>query len=130
MHELSITQALFKLTLDEAAASGAQRVIALTVQVGVLTGIDASALVFYFATMSKGSCAEGAQIRFEKIIPTARCQQCGHTIPLAEPDLAGRAAFNHTWLESYTQLVCERCQGTQFELVGGDEFALISLEIE
>ncbi|NDJ61376.1 MAG: hydrogenase maturation nickel metallochaperone HypA [Chloroflexi bacterium] len=130
MHELSITQALYDLTLDEANGLGANRVTALTVQVGALTAIDPSAVVFYFETMSKGSCAEGALIHFDKVMPTARCQNCHHEMPIPTSATNGSAGFNYAWLQDYNQMVCENCGHQRFELVGGHEFALLSLEIE
>jgi Zn finger protein HypA/HybF involved in hydrogenase expression len=38
--------------------------------------------------------------------------------------------FSYAWLEAFTELVCAQCGGDDFELVGGHEFALVSIEIE
>lgn len=129
MHELAITQALFDLALSEAEAAGVARVTGLSVQVGVLSGIDPAAVVFYFEMMSRNTSLAGVRIDFEKVMPVAHCLRCRHQQVLTAPTNAA-AAGSHAWLSDYNSLICPNCAGDDFELVGGHEFALLSLEAE
>ncbi|MBN1285670.1 MAG: hydrogenase maturation nickel metallochaperone HypA [Anaerolineae bacterium] len=129
MHELSVTQALIDLAMQEGRAAGARRITALTVRVGALTGIVPESVTFYFEMLGKGTLAEGAELRYEKIFPEARCRRCGHTAPLsAQPDEETR--FSYAWLEAFAGMVCAQCGAQDFELIGGHDFALVSIEIE
>ena len=129
MHELSITQSLFELTLREAERAGAQRVARLDIRVGALTGIVADSVRFYYEMLSKGTLAEGAQLHFERVLPVARCRRCGAETPLHDPD-GSEARFAHAWLEAFAALTCPACHADDFELVGGHDFALVSIDVE
>jgi hydrogenase nickel incorporation protein HypA/HybF len=128
VHELSVTQALLDLALHEAEAAGAQRVGALEVRVGALTGIVPDSVAFYFEMLSKGTTAEGAELRFVKVMPSARCRQCGEETTLDAPD--DDTPFAHAWLEAFGSMACAACGSEDFELVGGHDFSLVSLEVE
>ncbi|MCZ7542106.1 MAG: hydrogenase maturation nickel metallochaperone HypA [Anaerolineae bacterium] len=128
MHELSVTQSLFDLTLREAAKAGARRVAGLEVRVGALTGIVPDSVAFYFDLLGKGTIAEGAALRFEKVMPVARCRACGAETPLA--DSGDDAPFAYAWLRAFGEMTCPACGGDDFELVGGHEFALVSIDVE
>ena len=129
MHELSITQALFDLTLREAQSAGVERVAGLEVRVGTLTGIVPDSVRFYFEILSKGSIAEGAALHFEKVMPTARCRQCGTETPLQDAGVED-PAFAYAWLQEFSEMVCPQCGAQDFELVGGHDFALVSIDVE
>lgn len=129
MHELTITKALYDLALSEAQQHQVDSVSMLRVQVGALTGIDPSAVVFYLETMSKGSPLEGVHVDFEKSMPVAQCRACQHCMPISVEENIDQLTFSHMWLSDYSDMVCEQCGHADFELVGGDEFALISMEV-
>jgi hydrogenase nickel incorporation protein HypA/HybF len=128
VHELSVTQALLDLALREAEAAGAKRIGALDVRVGALTGIVPDSVAFYFEMLSKGTTAEDAALRFTKVMPTARCRQCGEETTLDAP--GDDTPFSHAWLETFAGMVCAACGSDDFELVGGHDFSLVSLEVE
>lgn len=129
MHELSVTQSLLDLALQEGRAAGAHQITALDVRVGALTGIVPDSVTFYFEMLSEGTIAEGAELRFEKVFPKARCRECGQQMPL-DVSSDEQTRFSYAWLEAFTELVCAQCGGDDFELAGGHEFALVSIEIE
>ncbi len=129
MHEMTITKALYDLALSEAQAHDAEQVTGLRVQVGALTGIDPSAVVFYLETISKGSPLEGAHVAFEKSMPAAKCRACEHQMTIPVEDNTDQLTFSHMWLRDYADMVCEQCGQPDFELVGGNEFALISMDV-
>lgn len=131
MHELSITQALVDLTLREAAQAGAQRIARLDLRVGALTGIVPDSVAFYFEILTKDTPAEGAALHFERVMPVARCRQCRAETPIAEDRPDGDAPrFAHAWLQAFAEMTCPACGAQDFELVGGHEFALVSMEVE
>ncbi len=129
MHELSITQSLFDLTLREAGRAGAQRVTRLEIRVGALTGIVPDSVRFYFEMLGKGSIAEGAELHFERVMPVARCRQCGAETPLKD-SAEDEQPFAYAWLQAFSDTDCPACGAQDFALVGGHEFALVSIEVE
>jgi hydrogenase nickel incorporation protein HypA/HybF len=63
MHELSIAQALIEQAQDIAKQNRAHKVNAITVAVGVLSGVDNDALQFVFPMAAEGTVAEAASLR-------------------------------------------------------------------
>ena len=126
MHELGLTQALFDLAMRHARSAGAGRITALEVRVGALSGIVPDSVSFYFDMIAQDTIAAGAALRYEIVPPIARCRQCGR-----ETRLAGGENFSpYDWFEQFNALTCPNCGGQEFELLGGREFALASIDIE
>ncbi len=113
MHELSITQTLLDIVLEQAAANDAQRVGQVRLVIGEMSGIADESVRFYFELLSKGTIAEGACLAVRRVPATARCRECGE-----------RFAFDRlSW-------VCPTCGAVQIEIVEGKEMHLESLEVE
>lgn len=130
MHELAITKALYDLAISEASQHSVDSISRLRVQVGALTGIDPSAVIFYLETMSKGSALEGAHVEFDKSMPVAHCRACRHEMIIPVENNTDQLAFSHMWLTDYADMVCEQCGQADFELQGGDEFKLLSMDVD
>ena len=113
MHELPFVESILKITLEHAEKAGAQRVVALNLVIGQMSSIVDDSVQFYWAILSKGTIAEGAELRFQRIPAVYRCWDCGHTYPLDGQHLA-----------------CPRCGSVRVQLIQGDEFRLESIDIE
>lgn len=113
MHELSITQSMLDLVLEQAQNAGAKEVGKINLVLGEMTGVVDRSVRFYFDFLSKGTAAEGAKLSFKLIPTTARCRNCGQDFELGEFD----------W-------TCPRCQGNNIEIVGGKELFVESIEVE
>ena len=113
MHELPITQSLLDIALQYGEQAGARRITQLDIVVGELSSIVNDSVQFYWDIVSRGTIAEAADLRFQRVPGTLRCVACGETFSL------GR-----------TEYVCPHCGSSQVVVVGGDEFRLESIEVE
>lgn len=78
MHESSVTEAVLKLALEKAEALDADKVCAISLVVGDLTGYVGESIQFYFDRYSVGTIAEGARINVKRALsPKMRCASCG-----------------------------------------------------
>jgi hydrogenase nickel incorporation protein HypA/HybF len=114
MHELSVTQSILDIALRHAKQAGAQRILAIDLVIGDLTGFVDDSIQFYFDFLSKDSLAEGARLNFDRIAARARCTTC-HA-EYTPPD-------SRLW-------TCPACGALGGEVVAGKEFSVASLEIE
>ena len=113
MHELAITQGIVNFALKEAANRDVQRITALTVAVGALSGIMADCVETYFPLVAEGTLAEGAKLTFRRIPARVRCIDCSEESEL--PDF---------------RLRCPACTSRSVELLSGREAYIESMEIE
>ena len=113
MHELSITQGIFDLVIDEANKAGARKVQKINLVVGEMSGIVDDCVEFYFEILSKDSIAEGAVLSFQKVPIKAHCRDCGREFTLKEFDWA-----------------CPYCQSDGIEITAGKELFVESIEVE
>jgi hydrogenase nickel incorporation protein HypA/HybF len=111
MHELSIAQALAATALDHARAAGSQRVRALTVEVGTLTGVEPALLQAAFPAVATGILA-GARLDLIAVPARCRCLDCGEFAVGADG------------------LRCPTCGTPAAEVLCGRELHLTSLEID
>ena len=113
MHELTITQSMLELVLEQAKKAEAKKVGQINLVLGEMTGVVGDCVQFYFNFLSQGTIAEGAVISFAMIPPKARCQGCGKNFELKEFD----------W-------TCPYCQGNAMEITAGKELFVESIEVE
>jgi hydrogenase nickel incorporation protein HypA/HybF len=112
VHELSVCQALLTQVAEIAGARGAQRVGKITIEVGPLSGIDATLLANAFAIARSGTCASQATLWVEARAVEIACLTCGarsRTLP--------------------NRLVCHTCGGYRTRIVAGDELRLRQVEL-
>ena len=113
MHELSITQSMLDLVLEQAEKAGAKEVGRINLVIGEMSGVVEECVEFYFGFLSKGTLAERATLSFTMISPKARCRNCDKLFELKEFDWA-----------------CPYCQGNNMEIVAGKELLVESIEVE
>jgi len=114
MHELAVTQSILEIALRHAEKAGGQRILAINLVIGELTGFVDDSIQFYFDFMSKDTPAHDARLTFERIAPRARCQECGAVY--TPPD-------SRLW-------TCPECGALGGEVIAGREFSVASIEIE
>ncbi len=110
MHELSVTQNVLNIAVE---AAGGQRVTAIDLLVGELTGFITDSIQFYFDILSKGTAAEGALLRVRREPASATCAACDHVFQPEIPLLP----------------LCPLC-GSGVRLTGGRELRVESIEVE
>ena len=113
MHELTITQSMLDVVLEQADKAEAKSIGKINLVIGEMTGVVDRAVQFYFNFLSKGTPAEGALLTFKVIPTTAKCQNCHKKFKLGEFD----------W-------TCPHCQSNNIEIVGGKELFVESIEVE
>jgi hydrogenase nickel incorporation protein HypA/HybF len=113
MHELSITQSMLDLVLEEAKKVGAGRVGKVNLVIGDLSGIVGECVEFYFEFLSEDTIAKEAILSFKKIATQARCRNCGELFIPKEFDWS-----------------CPSCQDSSMEIVAGKELYVESIEVE
>jgi hydrogenase nickel incorporation protein HypA/HybF len=113
MHELSITQSMLDLVLEEAKKAGAGKVEKINLVIGEMSGIVDECVEFYFEFLSQDTIAHGATLSFKKTPTQARCRNCGELFIPKEFDWS-----------------CPSCQNSSAEIVAGNELYLESIEVE
>lgn len=125
MHELSITHAILDTALRHAEQAHATTIRALDLRVGALSGIVGESVTFYFEMISRGTLAEGAQLRIKVVPPCARCRTCG-----VERDLSCEADGVEAWIAQLLLLGQCACGQQAYGLSGGTGCYLDSMDVE
>ncbi|MDO8735572.1 MAG: hydrogenase maturation nickel metallochaperone HypA [Thermoleophilia bacterium] len=112
MHEYAITESILEIVQAEATRAGAARVDEITLVVGELTTFVDQSIEFYFTELARGTAAEGARLRFQRIEAKAHCSACG-------ADFRPHNAF----------FTCPQCRSAVFELRQGQELFIESIEV-
>lgn len=113
MHELSVTEGILRIAVDEGTKHNAKKVNRIKIKVGELTGLLPECISYYFDIISKNTIAEGAVLDIEKIPVKLKCSDCG--------------SFTITDVRSFR---CGSCGGQNLKIVEGNEFYVDSLEVD
>ncbi len=112
MHELTLAANLLELIEQHARANGMVQVLRVHLALGELFPVDEAALTFGFEVARRGTVAESAELRIDRVPGRARCAAC-----------AGEA-FEVDTLGS----PCPRCGRFGWKLLSGDDLRLSGLE--
>jgi hydrogenase nickel incorporation protein HypA/HybF len=113
MHELSITQSIVSISLEQAEAAKARKITRINLTIGELTGIVDEFVKFYFDLLSKDTIAAKAELSFDRPTIRLRCRNCD-------------SAFSPNGL----YWVCPTCQEQKMEIISGQECYVSSIEVE
>ncbi|HSS20531.1 MAG TPA: hydrogenase maturation nickel metallochaperone HypA [Pyrinomonadaceae bacterium] len=114
MHELSIALSMIEMASEEAQRLGAERVNAIHLKVGALSGVVKDALLFSYEVASKGTLLEDSLLTIEETPVVIYCAACG-----LEKELPSLQRF-----------CCPDCGELAARVVRGRELELVSMEIE
>ena len=81
MHELSISQGIVE-SVCEAVPDG--QVLAVTVEIGALSGVVADAVRFCFDACARGTRLEGARLEVIDVPGLGRCGSCQRELDMQE----------------------------------------------
>ncbi len=76
MHELALTEKIFKIVLDEAHSHQAKQVTKVTIAIGELSGMVPGSVETYFQLLAKGTIAETACLEFNRVSARLFCIHC------------------------------------------------------
>ncbi|MCR5203145.1 MAG: hydrogenase maturation nickel metallochaperone HypA [Lachnospiraceae bacterium] len=113
MHELSVTTGLVNMVTEEGKKAGATKVTKVNLVIGKCSCLVPQILTDYFALLSEGTVAEGAEVNIKRLPGKVTCNDCHATSEI--PDF---------------RVVCPVCKSRNTTLIQGKEFYLDSLEIE
>jgi hydrogenase nickel incorporation protein HypA/HybF len=113
MHELSITQGILSVVLEQAEANQASKITKIDLTIGELSGIASECVEFYFNLLSKNTIAAEASLAFHRTPIKLRCRNCDDSF---FPD-----SLNWT---------CPNCREPNVEIVTGRECSITSIEVD
>lgn len=113
MHELSVTQGILKICLEEGEKHNVNKVSKLNIKVGELTGLVPSCIDEYFKIVAKGTIADGAELNIEKVKVEIKCSVCEYEGILGK--------------DNY---LCPKCKGNNYKITKGKEFYLDTMEVD
>ncbi len=114
MHEMSVTQSVMDIVLEQAKEAGATRVKSVKLRFGALTSIVPDCVAFYFEQMTEGTIAEGAKLDVEMVPLRLKCGQCGE-------EFEG---------EDELDMVCPKCGNPFTETITGREMEVDSIDVD
>jgi hydrogenase nickel incorporation protein HypA/HybF len=109
VHELSLAQAIAETVCERAAARDVRRV---TVRIGHLRQVVPHSLEFSWDLVTEGTDLGGCTLDIEHVPAVVRCRACGARTTLDLP-----------------LLLCGQCPSDDVELVSGEEFLLVSMDV-
>jgi hydrogenase nickel incorporation protein HypA/HybF len=112
MHEIGLMQRMVEVALEHAASAGARQVQRVTVRVGAESGVVPDVITLAFEVATRGTIAEGAELRIEDVPIACFCTAC-------DLEFAPADALQE----------CPSCHRLGAEVRRGREFELASLEI-
>jgi hydrogenase nickel incorporation protein HypA/HybF len=114
MHELSIAMSMVEMATEECQRLGAERVTALHLRVGLLSGVVKDALIFSYEVVCAGTPLQGSKLVIEDVPVKVYCRRCN-----SRKDLSSIQLF-----------ACPACGELTSEVLEGRELQVVAMEIE
>lgn len=112
MHEMSLAEGVVQLIEDAAREQAFERVTAVWLEIGQLSGVEVEAMKFCFDVVTRDGIADGARLEIIATPGTGWCMQCSKTVPMSE-------VFGE----------CPDCGSHQMQVTGGTEMRVKELEV-
>lgn len=116
MHELPITESILKIVLKHAEINSARQVISINLQVGKLSDLEDEWIQRYFDYLSKGTVAQGAKLKIERMPIEVQCNAC--------------CASYEAEVAKLGDLVCPACGEKGGTLLSGREYYIKEMEVQ
>jgi hydrogenase nickel incorporation protein HypA/HybF len=114
MHELSIALSILDFAAEESARQGGNRVAAIHLRLGPLSGVAHEALRSAYDLARESSATSEAELLIEAVPLIVYCPACRVERTLASPQ----------------ELCCPECGTPTPDIVHGRELEVVALEIE
>jgi hydrogenase nickel incorporation protein HypA/HybF len=115
MHELPVTEKILDIIIKHARMNKVNKVVSITLKIGELSDLENEWIQNYFNYLSKGTVAENAVLKIEKVPIVLRCNQCGNPIEVEKKQLGETA--------------CPNCSGKgNFSIISGREYYIKEME--
>lgn len=113
MHEVSVALSLLEGVESTAREQGIDRVSAVHVRIGALSGIMREALTFSWDVVTAETICEGSRLQVEEVPLVVYCERCGQ-------ERAPRPGSG---------LVCPECYAVAPRILSGREMQLVAMEV-
>jgi len=114
MHELPVMQSILNVVLSHAKQHNVRQVVAIHLDVGELSDLEDKWMQHYFDYLSKGSLAEKAKLKINRIPVTMKCKGCGKTYTVD--------------LKANREIACPVCSEKGCEMIAGREYFIRNME--
>jgi hydrogenase nickel incorporation protein HypA/HybF len=116
VHELPVTQSILEVVLRHAAMHQVRKVHSISLAVGEMSDLEDDWIQKYFDYISKGTLAEGAKLKIERVPVVFRCKACSEEFPAN--------------IREDRDIACPSCGGCDLDLVSGREYYIRNMEAE
>lgn len=113
MHELGIMTGVLQAVEESAKQAGSEKVLKISLSVGVMTEAIEDALRFAFEALSEGTMCESAELEITMIPPVSICAECGNE-------------YEHDRFH----MLCPECGSGFTQLIQGKELQIDSIEVD
>ena len=113
MHELGIMTGVLQAVEESAKQAGSEKVLKISLSVGVMTEAIEDALRFAFEALSEGTMCESAELEVTMIPPVSICAECGNE-------------YEHDRFH----MLCPECGSSFTQLIQGKELQIDSIEVD
>ncbi len=107
MFEQSMVSTLVKEMEYILGQNNAEKVLEVTINLGVLSGMETDTLKYWFHNMTEGTFAEGCKVTIEREATEVYCSRC---------DCHGHPP--------YPLLLCTNCKNQNVEILRGDAITI------
>lgn len=114
MHELSIAMSMIEMAAEEAERQGADRVAAVHLKLGPLSGVVKDALLFSYEVASQGTRLEDSRLLIEEVPVIVFCPSCN----------------GQKVIDSIQHFCCPVCGTLTPKVIQGNELLVVALELE
>lgn len=118
MHELAIIESITDIILRKQEELGASRVVSVSIDAGEMRNLQPIWVQTYFDSCTRGTAAEHAIIRVNRIPLSFHCADCDADFGFKKHD--------HKHGET---LLCPECQSDNYWIKTGNELAITSMEV-
>lgn len=112
---LGVTRSIVDVVLRNAQAQQAKQVLSVSLVIGEMRNLEEEWVQRYFDRCAKGTLAEGAKIKIQKVPMAFYCNNCGSTFQLA--------------MGSDRHMCCPDCGSENYDMVTGGELLIKEIEI-
>lgn len=77
MHEAALAEGILKIALDVAAENNSEKISAVGLKLGEMSGVEVEALKLSFEVFSRKTIAQGADLKISRVPIRAKCNKCG-----------------------------------------------------
>lgn len=113
MHELSVTESILQICVENAEKQSAVKVTDVYITLGRLSSIVDDSVQFYWDLIAENTLCQGALLHFDRVPARILCLDCAAEYTL-EKDLEP----------------CPKCHSSRIKVISGEQFLVDSIAIE